>query len=86
MCFRRAPAGYSCAVSQASLVAGAPIAPPPAELRSGDYYCTRRDLYRVEEIHGEFALIEDCRTEFVLDIAVSEIMSMERVRPAAVAA
>jgi hypothetical protein len=68
-------------VSQASL-----LAPPPAEqrheLRSGDYYCTRRDLYRVEEVHGDFALIEDCRNEIVLDIAVSEVLAMERVQPA----
>ena len=55
----------------------------PTEPRTGEYYCTRHDLFRVEEVHGEFALVEDCRTEIVLEVAVSEILSMDRVRPAA---
>jgi hypothetical protein len=46
----------------------------------GDYYSTERDLFRVEEVHGEFALIEDCRTEIVLEVAVSEILTMHPVR------
>ena len=54
-----------------------------APLHPGDYYCTERDLYRVEELHGDFALIEDCRSEIVLDVAVSEILTMDRVRPSA---
>ncbi len=60
------------------------VVPPtaaPAPLHVGEYYCTRRDLYRIEEVHGEFALIEDCRTEMVLEVAVSEILTMDRVRP-----
>lgn len=61
------------------------VAPPrpPARVHAGEYFSTDRDLYRVEEIHGEFALIEDCRTEMVLELAVSEIVAMNRVRPSA---
>jgi hypothetical protein len=55
----------------------------PARLSAGEYFSTQRDLYRVEEVHGEFALIEDCRTEMVLEVAISEILSMDRVRPSA---
>ena len=54
----------------------------PAEPRAGEYYATRSDLYHVEEVHGEFALLEDCRTEIVLEVAVGEVLSMDRVRPA----
>ena len=54
----------------------------PTELKAGEYYCTRTDLYHVEEVHGEFALLEDCRTEIVLEVAVSEVLAMDRVRPA----
>jgi hypothetical protein len=60
-----------------------PPATAPAPIQAGEYYCTRRDLYRIEDVHGEFALIEDCRTEMVLEVAVSEILTMDRVRPSA---
>lgn len=80
--FRPASPGYPSAVPQVF-----PLAPvtrtQPAPLRAGEYYCTDRDLYRVEEVHGEFALIEDCRTEIELEVAVSEILAMDRVRSAA---
>ena len=55
----------------------------PAPIHTGDYYRTERDLYRVEELHGKFALIEHCRTETVLELAVSEILHMDRVLPSA---
>ena len=74
--------GYGSAMSLGSTVTLAPaIAPPP--VHTGDYYRTERDLYRVEELHGKFALIEDCRTETVLELAVSEILTMDRVLPSA---
>ena len=57
--------------------ATSPVAP-----RAGEYYCTRTDLYHVEEVHGEFALLEDCRTGIVLEVAVSEVLAMDRVRAA----
>jgi hypothetical protein len=68
-------------MAQVFPVAVAPTTFPSAP-RAGEYYCTRSDLYRVEEVHGEFALLEDCRTEIVLEVAVSEVLSMDRVRPA----
>jgi hypothetical protein len=80
--FRIANAGYACAMAQVSPVALAP-ATTTAALHPGDYYRTERDLYRIEELHGDFALIEDCRSEIVLDVAVSEILTMDRVRPSA---
>ena len=55
-----------------------------ASVRAGEYYRTDRDLYHVEEVHGDFALVEDCRTELVLEVAVSEILqAMDPVQPAA---
>jgi hypothetical protein len=66
-------------VAQVYPVAVAPRTLSP-QLHVGDYYSTERDLYRIEEVHGEFALIEDCRTEIVLEVAVSEILGMDRVR------
>lgn len=64
-----------------------PVAQLPRALergpRIGDYYCTEHELYRVEEVHGDFALVEDCRTEVVLEVAVDEILAMNLVRPAA---
>lgn len=54
-------------------------APAPG-LHAGDYFSTERDLYRVEEVHGEYALVEDCRTETVLEVAVGEILEMNPVR------
>ena len=73
------------AVGTAGVVGqGSSVAIPPltvsSPLRVGEYYSTERDLYRIEEVHGEFALIEDCRTEHVLEVAVSEILAMNRVR------
>jgi hypothetical protein len=61
------------------------LAPPtaPASIRPGEYFSTERDIYRVEELHGDFALIEDCRSEMVLEVALSEILAMDRVRPSA---
>lgn len=65
-----------------------PTAAPPSALpmsvRPGEYFHTERDLYRVEEVHGEFAQIEDCRNEIVLEVAVTEILqAMEPVASAA---
>ena len=60
-----------------------PTALPPAvegRPRVGDYFRTEHDLYRVEEIHGDFAQIEDCKTEIVLEVALEEILAMTPVR------
>lgn len=76
-------AGYATAVAEPFPVALAPTKLPTG-VRVGEYYRTARDLYRIEEIHGEFALIEDCRTEIVLEVAISEILhEMQPVRPSA---
>ena len=69
-------------MAQGSPLALVPATAPPP-VHSGEYYRTERDLYRVEELHGQFALIEDCRTELVLEVAVNEILAMNRVRPSA---
>lgn len=53
---------------------------PPSAIRAGDYFSTDRNLYRVQEVHGEFALIEDCRRDLVLQVALDEILTMNRVR------
>ena len=66
-----------------SVVPDALEAPSSAPaLHGGEYFCTDRDLYRVEEVRGGFAMVEDCRTDLILEVAVEEILAMKPVRPA----
>lgn len=48
---------------------------------AGDYYAAERELFRVERILGDRALIEDCRTEVLLDITVRELSRLRRIEP-----
>lgn len=49
-------------------------------VRIGAYLHSARDLYRVEVVTGERALIEDCRSGELFDVALSELLSLEPVQ------
>lgn len=49
----------------------------------GEYFADERDLFRVERIFGDRALIEDCRTGVLLDIAVRELSRLRHIEPSA---
>ena len=47
----------------------------------GDYFSTARELYRVERVIGERILLEDCRTECLIEVGVEQVLAMNRVTP-----
>jgi len=49
--------------------------------RPGDYLCSDRALYRVERVVGDRALIEDCKTEALLDVSIAELLALRSVHP-----
>jgi len=48
------------------------------ERRLSDYYSSDKDLYRVEHVVSDRALVEDCRTGVLIDVPVEYL---ERLRP-----
>jgi hypothetical protein len=50
---------------------------------AGDHYIAEGDRFRVERIFGDRVLIEDCRTEMLLDITVRELSRLRRIEPRA---
>jgi hypothetical protein len=63
------------------------VAVPSATLepqlpRPGDYLCSDRALYQVERVLGDHALIEDCRTEALIEVTIDELLALRPVRPA----
>lgn len=47
---------------------------------SGDYFCSGRRLYRVEQVVGARAVIEDCRTGDLFDVAIQDLLVLRRLR------
>jgi hypothetical protein len=45
----------------------------------GDYLCSQRDLYRVEELVDGHALVEDCRSGALIEMPLVELLSLEPV-------
>ena len=45
----------------------------------GDYLCSERELYRVEQIGSEHAVIEECRTGELIDTRIADLRSLGRV-------
>jgi len=61
------------------------ISTPPAARElpvTGDYLRSDRTLYRVERVLGGRALIEDCKTEQLIDLPVDELLVLKPVKPA----
>lgn len=58
-----------------------------AEFEPGDYFCTDRDLFRVEEVVGDHVLVENCRDGELIDVPCVELRRLRRVErePAAIA-
>jgi hypothetical protein len=48
--------------------------------RPGDYLCSERELYRIERVQGDRALLEDCMTEALVDLPIEELNSLTPVR------
>ena len=48
--------------------------------RPGDYLCSERELYRIERVQGDRALLEDCVTEALVDLPIQELNSLTPVR------
>ena len=51
----------------------------PVPVRIGAYLHSARDLYRVEALNDEFALIEDCRSGDLLDMPLRDLRHLEPV-------
>jgi hypothetical protein len=66
-------------------LAGRPNLTESTELPSvavGDYMCSERDLYRIEQLGGERALLEDCRNGDLIDVSLPELLELRRVKRA----
>jgi len=50
-------------------------------VRIGAYLHSARDLYRVEALNGEYALIEDCRSGNLIDMPLRELRRFKPVEP-----
>jgi hypothetical protein len=49
-------------------------------VRIGAYLHSERDLYPVDGVSGERALIEDCRSGKLIDVPLSELLSLQPVQ------
>lgn len=50
-------------------------------VRIGAYLHSRRDLYRVEAVNGDYALMEDCRSGELIDMPLRELRDLTPVEP-----
>jgi hypothetical protein len=48
--------------------------------RPGDYLCSEHELYRIERVQGERAMLEDCLTEALVDLPIAELSELKPVR------
>jgi hypothetical protein len=55
---------------------------PVEPVRIGAYLHSAHELYRVEGLTGERALIEDCRSGDLINVSFSELLALEPVRAA----
>ncbi len=61
-----------------SKMAATTLTSPVGRVAQGDYLCSERDLYYVEHVGPDRALLEDCRTNTLLDLSIADL---ERLRP-----
>jgi hypothetical protein len=47
--------------------------------KPGDYLCSERELYRIERVQGDRALLEDCVTEALVDLPIAELNELKPV-------
>jgi len=55
-------------------------ADPPASPKPGDYLSSEHELYRVERIQGDRAMLEDCLTEALVDLPIAGLNELNPVR------
>ena len=48
-------------------------------VEAGDYFNTERELYRVERVVEDRILLEDCRTEVLIEVGVEQVLAMHPV-------
>lgn len=53
--------------------------PEPPQL--ADYYSSERDLYRVEQVARDRALVEDCLTGALIDVPIEYLARLRPIRP-----
>jgi len=46
----------------------------------GDYLHSERDLYRVEHLDADRALLEDCKTGNLIEVPLASLLDLKRVR------
>lgn len=45
----------------------------------GGYWSTTRELYRVERVIGDRVLLEDCRTEALIEVGIDQVLAMNPI-------
>jgi hypothetical protein len=48
--------------------------------RPGDYLRSEHELYRIERVQGDRALLEDCMTEALVELPIEELNALTPVR------
>jgi hypothetical protein len=51
-----------------------------ASPKPGDYLSSEHELYRVERIQGDRAMLEDCLTEALVDLPIAGLNELKPVR------
>lgn len=59
--------------------AGSTLQPQELAVEEGDYFSTVRELYRVERVMGDRILLEDCRSEALIEVGIEQVLAMDRV-------
>lgn len=67
-------------ISISALAIGRPVERP----RPRDYLTDGTNLYCVEELFEEHALVEDCRTGVLIDISTRTLLALEPVKSAGI--
>ena len=57
------------------------LQPPPNPI-PGTYWCSDRELYRIEDLSRDHVLVEECRTGTLLDVPRTYLANLRQVRPA----
>jgi hypothetical protein len=50
-------------------------------VEAGDYFSTARELYHVERVIEDRVLLEDCRTESLIEVGIDLVRTMKAVTP-----
>jgi hypothetical protein len=53
----------------------------PVGVEAGDYFSTARELYHVERVIEDRVLLEDCRTESLIEVGIDLVRTMKAVTP-----